>query len=145
VRSVVYERYGEPFEVLHLVEVPEPRTPRGDEVLIRVTKRPIHPGDLIGVRGRYDDSDGVATGGETPGHEGFGFIEALGPDLEGSTHLRPGMRVAFFLLPGAWNERVLVPARRVAPVPDDVPDAVACQMLINSVTALMLLRAIDAA
>jgi NADPH:quinone reductase-like Zn-dependent oxidoreductase len=42
---------------------------------------------------------------------------------------------------GTWAERVLAPASAVIPVPDDVSDATACQIIINGVTAIVLMRA----
>jgi hypothetical protein len=52
-RSIIYHRYGEPAEVLQVTEAPDLPVPGKGEVLIRATSRPVHPGELIGVRGLY--------------------------------------------------------------------------------------------
>ena len=51
-QAIVFDRAGEPGDVLRLVEraVPEPV---GDQVLVKVAARPIHPADLAFIRGQY--------------------------------------------------------------------------------------------
>jgi NADPH:quinone reductase-like Zn-dependent oxidoreductase len=53
------------------------------------------------------------------------------------------MRVAFFPGPGAWSEVVSVPAPFVVPVPDGVSDATASVMLVNALTMVMLMEALE--
>src|SRR5579864_2805424 len=106
-RSIIYENYGEPSKVLQLRDVPDLPAPAAGEVLIRVHARPVHPGDLIGVRGRYrapGNTADVAPGGARPGFEGAGVIEQVGHE---SKELKPGMRVAFFPAKWAWGEYVI--------------------------------------
>jgi hypothetical protein len=77
-RSILYEHYGEPGYVLRLCDVPDLPAPTSGEVLIRVHSRPVHPGDLLGIRGRYrspGNTVDVAPGGARPGFEGSGVIE----------------------------------------------------------------------
>jgi NADPH:quinone reductase-like Zn-dependent oxidoreductase len=145
-RSILYEHYGEPGEMLRLHDVPDLSAPSAGEVLIRVHSRPVHPGDLLGVRGRYrspGNTADVAPGGARPGLEGAGVIEAVGPNVDASTGLTPGGRVAFFPAKGAWGDYVLAPAQFVTPVPDEVSDAVAGQLHVNPLTASMLARAVE--
>lgn len=145
-RTVRYHSYGHPEQVLQLAAVAAPPAPGKDEVQVRVLARPIHPGDLLGVAGRYraaGDTSGVASGGVTPGFEGMGVIEAVGSAV--GEHLRPGMRVAFFPGRGAWGELANVGAAFVMALPDDVSDPLAAQMHVIPLTALMLLRAARAA
>ena len=47
-RKVVYERSGEPAQVVRVVEADEPRAPQHGQVLVRVTAFSVHPGDLAG-------------------------------------------------------------------------------------------------
>jgi NADPH:quinone reductase-like Zn-dependent oxidoreductase len=49
--------------------------------------------------------------------------------------------VAFFPASGAWSDEAAVPASSVVPLPDSIPDEVGAQMLINTVTALTVIRA----
>jgi NADPH:quinone reductase-like Zn-dependent oxidoreductase len=145
-RSILYEHYGEPGDVLRLRDMPDLAAPSAGEVLIRVQSRPVHPGDLLGVRGRYrapGNTADVAPGGARPGFEGAGAIEAVGPNVDVSTALTPGMRVAFFPAKWAWSDHVLAPAQFVTPVPDEVSDAVAGQLHVNPLTASMLARAVE--
>jgi NADPH2:quinone reductase len=50
--AVVFERPGAASERLELQEV-DTAVPRGDEVLVRVEARPIHPADFMFIEGRY--------------------------------------------------------------------------------------------
>ncbi|OON60001.1 hypothetical protein B0920_22285 [Massilia sp. KIM] len=143
-RSIHYHRYGNPEDVLRVDHVPEPPAPGADEVLIRVLLRPVHPGDLLGVSGRYrapGDTAPLPEGGARPGFEGMGLVEAVGASVQAEGRLRPGMRVAFFPGRGAWGERTVVAAEFVTALPDAVPDAIGAQLHVNPLTAQMLLRA----
>lgn len=51
-KAIVFESAGEPEQVLRLGEVPEPEA-RGEELLVSVAARPIHPADLSFIRGQY--------------------------------------------------------------------------------------------
>ncbi len=147
-RTVIYRKYGDPADVLEVVEGDAPPAPAAREVTIRVTVRPVHPGDLLGVQGRYrgpGDTSEVAVGGARPGFEGMGIIEAVGADVKASSGLKIGARVAFFPARGAWGEKVNASVDFVALVPDDVSDDVASQLHVNPMTAIMLLRAAQAA
>lgn len=143
-RSIRYHTFGAPEQVLQVSHEPAPSVPGSDEVLIRVLVRPMHPGDLLGVAGRYRalaDATPVPSGGARPGFEGMGVVEAIGGQVEQEGRLRPGMRVAFFPGAGAWGERTLVRAEFVTALPTEVPDAIGAQLHVNPLTAQMLLRA----
>lgn len=143
-RSLAYHRYGNPEQVLQLDHVNDPPAPGPDEVLVRVLSRPVHPGDLLGVAGRYrapGDTAAVPIGGVRVGFEGMGTIAAVGSAVQTAGRLAPGMRVAFFPGRGAWSERAIVAAEFVTPLPDDVPDERGAQLHVNPLTAQMLLRA----
>jgi NADPH:quinone reductase-like Zn-dependent oxidoreductase len=144
-KAIRYFRYGEPTKVLKLVELDNPARPGPNEVLIRVLKRPIHHGDLLAVRGRFrapGDASDVAAGGATPGLEGMGVAEAVGPGVDASKGLRTGGRLAFFPVPGTWSELILAPNEFVVPLPDDIPDEVGSQLHSGPMAALMLMRAV---
>lgn len=44
-KAIVFDRAGQPEELLRLDDVPEPQA-YGEELLVRVNARPIHPADL---------------------------------------------------------------------------------------------------
>jgi NADPH:quinone reductase-like Zn-dependent oxidoreductase len=140
VRSVVYDRHGDPAQVLRLNTADAVPRPSPGEVLVRVLARPLHPGDLMGVAGQGDP--GVLDPPQSPGLEGMGVVEALGQGVAGP---EPGSRVAFFPVPGALREYVTAPARVVVRVPDEISDATAAVLLINTLTVSDLLRAVKEA
>ncbi|MBD2749112.1 zinc-binding dehydrogenase [Microvirga sp. BT688] len=147
-RTILYRTYGEPAQVLEVAEVPDLPAPGAGEVLVRVQARPVHPGDLLGVQGRYrapGDTSPVAEGGARPGFEGMGVIEALGANVADASGLAVGARVAFFPGRWGWGERVLVSAEYVTAIPEDVPDEIAAQLHVTPLTAMLLLRAAEAA
>jgi NADPH:quinone reductase-like Zn-dependent oxidoreductase len=49
--------------------------------------------------------------------------------------------VAFFPVSGAWSSRIAAPVQSLIPVPDEVSDEVAAQMLVNTLTARLAMRA----
>ncbi|MRW84935.1 zinc-binding dehydrogenase [Pseudoduganella sp. FT26W] len=147
-RSIIYHQYGEPADVLQLTEAPELPPPGVGEVLIRVLSRPVHPGDLLGIRGRYrapGNTAPVGPDGARPGFEGMGVIEAVGAGVDPVLGLTPGTRVAFFPARWAWSDKVLAPVRVVTRIPDDISDAAAAQLHVAPLTAALLLRAVQAA
>jgi NADPH:quinone reductase len=74
----------------------------------------------------------------TPGQEGAGVVEAVG---EGVTDLRVGQRVAYGMSPlGAYAQARLMPADRLVPLPDEIPDETAAAMMLKGMTAEYLLR-----
>jgi NADPH:quinone reductase len=137
-KAIVFSRFGEPEKVLELKTLPDPTPPGPGEVVVRVTKRQLHPGNLMMVRGKFNvpmHTDGFLI----PGTDGIGVVETVGEGAD-SAGVQPGMRVIFNPSPGAWAERVKTRAELVTPIPDDLPDTIAVQMLPNAVIALMLLR-----
>lgn len=129
-KAIVFERAGEPDQVLRLDDVSEPE-PRAGEQLVRVTARPIHPADLSFIRGQYRIRPSFP---QAAGLEGLGVV--LGHGRAG--RFAPGTRVAF-RWPGSWAEVAAIPEHRLITVPDDVPDEMACQISLNPLTAWGLL------
>jgi NADPH:quinone reductase len=138
-KAIVLTRFGEPEKVLELRTLPDPTPPGPGEVVVRVTKRQLHPGNLAMVRGKFNIPL-PAEGFLVPGGDGMGIVEAVGEGVDGA-RVKPATRVIFNPVPGAWAERIKARAELLTPIPDDLPDAIAAQMLPNAVIALMLLRA----
>ncbi|PSM44658.1 alcohol dehydrogenase [Streptomyces dioscori] len=139
-RAITHDQHGEARQVLRLSEQTPPPAPEAGQVQVRVLSRPVHPGDLAGVQGFPGATQGRFAAPRSPGLEGMGLVETVG---EGVTDLRPGQRVAFFPVPGAWSELLTAPADLVVPVPEGVSDGTAALMLVNPLTLLMLLRAVE--
>src|SRR3954469_17467248 len=73
----------------------------------------------------------------TPGVEGAGVVDAVGPDVE---NVKVGDRVAYGGPVGAYAEVRLIDADRVAKVPDAIFSVQAAAMMLKGMTAHMLLR-----
>ena len=73
----------------------------------------------------------------TPGVEGAGVVEAIGP---GVTDLKPGDRVAYGGPIGGYAEVRLIPADRLVKLPDAILSEQAGAMMLQGMTAHMLLR-----
>jgi len=140
-RSVVYSKGGRPADVLAVIEEDAPSNAGRGEVLVRVTTFPIHPGDLQAI-----EATTFRPGGPqrlTAGIEATGVVEAVGPGVA-AAGVEPGARVTVFPQPGAWSEFVLADASHVVAVPQNLPQDIAAQMLVNPLTVLMLRRAVEA-
>lgn len=138
-RRIVQYRFGDPHSVLQVEEdVAVPPLAEG-EVRVRVARSIIHPGDLQLVEGRYSQPEPSIPAGRVPGLEAAGVVEEAAPRALDGTGITIGSRVAFFA-PGAWQSRAIVPAGSLVAVPDDLPDNVATQILINTITARHVLR-----
>jgi NADPH:quinone reductase-like Zn-dependent oxidoreductase len=134
-RAIVFDRFGDPAEVLQLRDVPVPE-PGSGQVRVRMIASPINPSDLLVVRGAYGRRPALPA---TPGFEGVGVVEARGSGLLG--WLRRGKRVAVLNGQGGnWQEQVIVPSRQVVPVPSSVPDEQAATFFVNPASALVMTR-----
>jgi NADPH:quinone reductase-like Zn-dependent oxidoreductase len=74
-----------------------------------------------------------------------GIVEQVGAGGAASAGIVPGKRVMLFPMHGSWAERAVAPVATAMPVPDDISDATACQMIMNGFTATTLMRAALAA
>src|SRR5262245_40688203 len=119
-KAAVFEQFGDPAEVLQVRDTPAPEPGRG-EVRVRMIASPVNPSDLLYTRGDYGRRPSLPA---TPGFEGVGVVEAVGPGLLARLlRLKPGRRVAVINgVSGNWKEQVVIPARQAVPVPDDLPD-----------------------
>jgi NADPH:quinone reductase-like Zn-dependent oxidoreductase len=133
-KAVVFEQFGDPAEVLHVREVPEPE-PGPGQVRVRMLASPIGPADFLTVRGEYGHRPKLPA---TPGTEGVGIVEA-GRGLLG--RLRVGHRVAVLNETGGnWQEKVVVSALRVVPLSRHVPEDQAATFFVNPATAFIMTR-----
>ena len=75
----------------------------------------------------------------TPGVEGAGVVDAVG---QGVTTLRAGDRVAYAGPIGGYAEQRLIDADRLVKLPDDITFDLAAAMMLQGLTAHMLLRSV---
>jgi len=129
-RSVIYERFGSPAEVLKLAERPVPE-PGPGEVRVRLSMSAIHNHDLMTIAGLYGYKPPLPA---VPGTEAVGIVDAVG---EGVTQLKPGQRVC-----GGgsamWATYFIAPAHGLIPLPDAIPDETACQLIAMPLSAWRL-------
>src|SRR5712692_7297436 len=137
-KAAVFDRFGDPAEVLDVRDVPLPE-PGPGQVRVRMTLSPVNPSDLLVVRGEYGRLPRLPS---TPGFEGAGLIESAGPGLLRFLRgLAPGRRVAVLNGGGGnWQEQVVISARQVVPVPSDLPDEQAATFFVNPASALIMVQ-----
>lgn len=131
-QAVVARRKGGP-EVLEVVDIPTP-APGPGEVLVRHGAVGLNFIDCYFRSGMYPWPSEVLT----PGGDAAGVVEAVGA---GVTGFRPGDRVAYVMRTGAYCTARAVPADRLVPVPDAVPDDVAASVMLKGLTTHYLLHA----
>lgn len=135
-KAIFQDALGEPTDVLKVVDIADAAEPGAGNVLVDITLAPVHHGDLALIRTQFPaGSDPVPRGSE-----GVGIVRALGADVEGQGKIAVGDRVIVFPTSGSWAESIVVPAFAVTPVPAELSDEVAGQLLINFATARMILR-----
>jgi NADPH2:quinone reductase len=108
--------FGGP-EVLEVADVDEPRPPRGDEILVRVSAAGVNRADTLQRQGHYPAPPGSPS--DILGMEFGGVVSAVGPDARG---LSVGDRVMGIVGGGAQAEFVLTRAPLAIRVPDRVTD-----------------------
>lgn len=125
-KQVIFNETGQPEDVLKLVEAELPQ-PKPNEIRIKVSARNINPSDIMFVRGMY----GITP--KLPSSAGFEAVGTVDMEDEKAT-VKKGTKVIFTAI-GTWKEYLCLPAHTVIPVPDAMPDEVACQAFINPMTA----------
>jgi len=115
-----------------------PRQPDAGEVALRVTAVGLNPSDVKGLSGGWNADPSLLPLGV--GQEAAGVITALGAGAEiGSGPAAVGDRVVAFKIAGALASDVVVPARDVFALPEEVDDVTAAGLLHVGVVAAELL------
>jgi NADPH:quinone reductase-like Zn-dependent oxidoreductase len=143
-KAIVQSEYGAPEKVLKLAKRQLKSDMLGaDEALVKVITRPIHVGD-VHILEALPQGGPVAPIPQgtlrTPGFEGVGTIVRLGTGTTAAKRFIEGQRVAFFPANGSWAEYVVVNHNSLLALPTEIPDQIAAQMLINTITATFLIR-----
>jgi NADPH2:quinone reductase len=127
-KAIIYREYGGP-EVLEYEERPTP-TPGPGQALVRVSAAGVNFIDIYQRLGWYKGPLPAI-----PGNEGAGVVESVG---EGVTEASPGERVAWFGGSGCYAEYALVPADKLAPLPDVLGFEQGAAAMVQGITAYVL-------
>ncbi|MFO0950877.1 MAG: zinc-dependent alcohol dehydrogenase family protein [Isosphaeraceae bacterium] len=134
-KAIVFDRFGDPAEVLRVQEVPTPE-PGPGEVRVRMIASPVNPSDLLVVRGLYGVLPKLPA---TPGFEGVGVVDKAGPGLIG--RFVRGKRVSVINSAGGnWAEYAVIPAKQARPVASDIPDDQVASFFVNPATVLAMVK-----
>jgi NADPH2:quinone reductase len=129
-KAMVVHEVGGP-EKMSWEDVPTPE-PKEGEARVRQTALGLNFVDVYNRTGLY----------KLPlpfilGQEGAGVVEAVGP---GVTDVKPGDRVAYAGVQGAYAEVRTIPAAKLVPLPSNVDDRTAAAIMLKGLTAEYLLR-----
>ena len=135
-RAITHNTFGNPADVLQVTEKEIPN-PGPGQARIRVTLATIHNHDLWTVKGSYGFVPDLPA---AAGTEAVGIVDALGEGIEG---LQVGQRVASGTSFGIWAEYALVDASGLIPVPEQLSDESAAQLVAMPFSAISLLDFLD--
>jgi NADPH:quinone reductase-like Zn-dependent oxidoreductase len=131
VKGIQLTGYGNPAEVVKLVDAPEVGAPGPNEVVIDIEAAPIEPSDLYMVAGVY---------GVLPplphflGIQGVGRVSAVGRNVK---YLKEGDRTITPLFAPSWVERLKTDAPWLRALPNGNVDQLS-MLGINPATAYLL-------
>jgi NADPH:quinone reductase-like Zn-dependent oxidoreductase len=132
-QALQISKFGDPYEVLELVTVPEPAAPVGSDVVVAVEYAPISNTDLLTIRGRYGVLPSLPAG---IGSEGVGRILAVGDQVNG---LAVGDRVLLPSTVPTWREQVVLPSAGLFALPAGADARQLSLLRVNPPTAALLL------
>ncbi len=126
-KKVIYENFGNPVEVLKVIEE-DPKPLAEGDLRVEVLRSPINPSDLIQIAGNY---------GVRPQLPAVAGNEGLGRVVEGEG-LPIGQLVLLPVGQGTWVSEVVAPAAHFTPLPEGDLDQLS-MLLVNPATAWLML------
>jgi NADPH:quinone reductase-like Zn-dependent oxidoreductase len=158
-KAVRIDQVCDDMSGLNVVDVPVPDSGPG-MVRVRMLKAAVHPSDLNYIRGEYRkgierliwnygeerpsfDPERTKLHPELPcipGGEGVGIVDSCGEGVDSEQW--QGRRVGLTAGPpsGTWQEYVIAAPNQLVPVPDALPDEQGALMVLNPLTALVMVR-----
>jgi len=118
-------------EVLAFTDVPDPK-PKPNEAIVKIAASGVNFIDVYFREGRYPITPPFIVG-----QEASGVVSEVGSDVKG---FKPGDRVAYTGITGAYAEYEAVPADRLVRVPAGITDHQAAAALLQGMTAHYLTR-----
>ncbi|QIN80612.1 zinc-binding dehydrogenase [Rubrobacter marinus] len=108
--------------------------PGPGEAVVRVEATGVSFAEVQMLKGRYFMQPKFPF---VPGYDLVGEVESVGEGVDGGL---VGRRVAALTQTGSWAERVALPAKDLAPVPDGLDPAEAVAAVTNGVTAWQMIH-----
>lgn len=124
-RAIRIHSFGGP-EQLVMEDLPLPE-PAAGQVRVRVEAAGVNFIDVYQRSGRY-----TGTLPFTPGMEGAGAVDAIGP---GVGDLTPGVRVAWASVRGSYASMAIVPAEKLVRIPEGIETRAAAAAMLQGMTA----------
>jgi NADPH:quinone reductase-like Zn-dependent oxidoreductase len=131
-KAVQIKSYGDPLEVLEVVDVSEPGAPGANEALLGIEIATLNKHDLLFIGNALGSGPALPT---IVGNEGFGRVLAIGSGVE---NVKVGDRVLAPILSQTWREQMIVPASSLFPLPDGDPQQLS-MLSGNPPTAALIL------
>jgi NADPH:quinone reductase-like Zn-dependent oxidoreductase len=131
-KALQLNAYGDPAEVVQLVDAPDLGAPAPDEIIIEVEASPVNGTDFMMMAGIYGFQPPLP---HILGVEGVGRVVAVGRNVK---HLKEGDRSLLPPTRPAWTERVKTNASWLRPLPEADVNQLA-MLGINPPTAYLLL------
>jgi NADPH2:quinone reductase len=116
-------------EVLTFLDLPTPK-PKPNEVLVKIAAAGVNFIDVYFREGRYPITPPFIIG-----QEASGVVSEVGSDVK---EFKPGDRVAYTGITGAYAEYEAVPADRLVRVPPGITDQQAASAMLQGITAQYL-------
>jgi NADPH2:quinone reductase len=130
-KAIQVNQHGGP-EVLTYTDIPTPK-PGRSEIKVRNRAIGLNFVDVYFRTGLYNPG----TLPFVPGNEGAGEVVEVGEDVK---DFKPGDRVAYIAILGAYAEESVVPAQYVVHLPESIQYETAAAVMLKGLTAQYLLR-----
>ncbi|XP_030372741.1 enoyl-[acyl-carrier-protein] reductase, mitochondrial [Scaptodrosophila lebanonensis] len=133
-KSLKYTQYGEPQDVLHLVET-QLADPKDKQVLVKILAAPINPADINTIQGKYPVKPKFPA---VAGNECVAEVICVGDKVKG---LQPGEHVVPLTTGlGTWTTHAVYNEDQLLAVSKNVGLAEAATITVNPCTAYRMLR-----
>ena len=129
-KAIQVQKTGGP-EVLTLVDLPVPK-PKANEAVVKIAASGVNFIDVYFREGRYPSALPFVDG-----QEAAGTVTEVGSEV---TTVKPGDRVVYTGVIGAYAEYAAVPADRLVHVPDKITDQQAAAAMLQGMTAHYLVN-----
>jgi NADPH:quinone reductase len=129
-KAIQIQKTGGP-EALTLVDLPVPK-PKANEAVVKIAAIGVNFIDVYFREGRYPSALPFVDG-----QEAAGTVTEVGSEVK---TVKPGDRVAYTGVIGAYAEHAAVPADRLVHVPDKITDQQAAAAMLQGMTAHYLLN-----